>query len=155
MWNRKDEAEIKRQARERHARSKEDKVIIADVKTEQAEKEIEQLQDILGAGISRKTESQWDRLKDKREFPKPKPHEPYFPLAPWVPDPIFPPLPAEPVTPGIPKKPIPPDPSEKVSRDDLRFHPVISMVDRLIPGQAQKKMKEAEDLYLREIERWN
>ncbi len=155
MWNRSQEQDAKRQARERQAQSKEDKVILADIKTEQAEKEIEQLQDILGAGLSRRFDSYWDRLKDIREFPKQKPAEPYFPLSPYVPDPVFPPAPREPVTPEIPKKPIPPDPSEKVVRDDLRFQPVISMVDRLIPGQLQKKIKECEESYLMELERWN
>ena len=155
MWNRKEEAEVKRQAKERQARSKEDKLILADTKTEQAEKEIEQLENILKAGISRKIESYWDRLRDKREFPEAKPAEPYFPLSPHVPEPVFPPAPAEPVTPQIPKKPVPPDLAEKPTPDEPRFQPVISLVDRMIPGQVQKKTKEAGDFFLRELEVWN
>jgi restriction system protein len=155
MFKRKQEAEAKRQARERQARSKEDKIIVADIKTEQAEKEVERLQSILESRISRNVGDYWEKLKDKTEFLTPKPTEPYLPLSPYVPDPLFPPKPAEPVTPDIPKKPVPPEPSEKPGPDDLRFQPVITMVDRLIPGQVQKKRKEAEGLFLRELDAWN
>jgi hypothetical protein len=54
-----------------------------------------------------------------------------------------------------PKKPIPPDPSGRASRDDPRFQPIISAVDRLVPGRVEKKTKEAEDLFLKERELWN
>ena len=155
LWKRNEDAEAKRQARERQARTKEDKLILADTKTEQAEKDIRELENILNEGISRNIQDCWELLRDNREFSKQKPTEPYLPLSPYVPDPVFPPPPLEPVTPQIPKKPVPPDPSEKASRDDPRFQPVISLVERLIPGQVQKRVQEAEDLFQTEIQRWN
>jgi restriction system protein len=155
MWNRKEEAEAKRQAREFQARSKEEKHNLAGTKTEQAEKEIHQLENVLSQGISQRKEIQWDRLKDSRSFAKPKPAEPYSPLLPIVYEPVYPPPPIEPLAPQIPKKPIPPDLTEKPSPDERRFQPVISVLDRMIPGQAQKKTKEAADFFIRELEAWN
>lgn len=67
---------------------------------------------------------------------------------------MLPPAPSKPVAPPIPKKPIPPDSSEKVTKDDPRFQPVISVLDRMIPGRVEKKIKEAEDLYLQEAAVW-
>jgi restriction system protein len=154
MWKRRQESEAKRKAREFQARSKEEKLIVANMKTEQAEELGRQLVDILRYGIDRATESQWDRLKDNTEFPKPKPDEPYFPLVPYVPDPVLPLPPKEPVRPEIPKKPIAPDISEKVSQDEPRFQPVVSLRDSIIPGRVQKIRKEAEDFFLQELGVW-
>jgi restriction system protein len=155
MWKRRQEAEAKRKAREFQARSKEEKLIVADMKTEQAERERQQLEEILTHGISRTAESQWDRLKHNREFPIPKPDDPYFPLLPYVPDPVLAPPPREPVRPEIPKKPIPPDISEKVSRDEPRFQPVVSLRDSIIPGRVQRIRKEVEDFFLKELGVWD
>jgi hypothetical protein len=37
--------------------------LLADLKTEQSEKEVHQLQNILSQGVSQRIEIQWDRLK--------------------------------------------------------------------------------------------
>jgi restriction system protein len=63
MWKRRQEAEAKRKAREFQARSKEEKLIVADMKTEQAEKVGRQLGDILRYGIGRSGPAHIDLVK--------------------------------------------------------------------------------------------
>ena len=154
MWQRRVADEEKRRARESRARSKEQKLCEAELRTDLAEHEVNQLRDILSSTLAKKFESPWGRLKDYSPFGKPKPHEPYVPLAPYIPEPIYPSVPAEPATPVIPKKPIPPDLSEKPDRDDPRFQPEISFLDSITPGRAKKKIEEAERRYHWELAVW-
>jgi restriction system protein len=154
IWQQKQAAEEKRRARDLQARSKEEKLALAELKTELAEKEIERLRDLLFHGITRKFESPWNRLWDATDFEKSMPSDPYLPLLPYIPDPVYPPAPKPPATPTIPKKPEPPDASEKVGREDLRFQPEVSMFDRIIPGRVKRKLDEAESSYLRELAAW-
>ena len=65
MWKRRQEAAAKRQAREFQARSKEEKLFVADMKTEQAEKEIAQLESILSQGISSTSAVFWSVVGDR------------------------------------------------------------------------------------------
>jgi restriction system protein len=153
MWTRRQEAEKKRLAREAQARGKEQMLALAETKTQEANEAIRQLEQTLAQVIGTTTEIQWDRLKDRREFPKSRP-EPQYPMAPYIPDPELPPAPREPTRPEIPKKPTPPDISEKVSRDDPRFQPTISFSDRIIPGRAKQKIQEAEALFSEQLEAW-
>jgi restriction system protein len=155
LWNQREQKEAKLSARQCQARSKEEKIIVADMRTEQAEKEIALLEDTLGHGINRRTGNLWDALEDNREFAKPKPPEPYLPLLPYIPDPAMPTPPKELETPQIPFKPSPPDISQKPSRDDPCFQPIIERIDHFIPGRVEKKNREAEDLYLKALEDWN
>jgi restriction system protein len=155
MWARRQEAEKKRLARETQARGKEQMLALAETKTQEANEAVRQLESILRHVLGTNTAIQWNRLKDHREFPKSRPDEPYYPLLPYVPDPELPLPPSEPVTPPIPKKPIPPDLSEKVAKDDPRFRPVISLLDRIVPGRVRKRIKEAEDSYLRALAVWD
>jgi restriction system protein len=154
IWQQKQAAEEKRRARDLQARSKEQKLALAELKTGLAEKDIECLRDLLVHGIARKFDSPWNRLKDTAAFAKRVPADPYLPLPPYIHDPVYPPVPNPPVTPPIPKKPVPPDDSEKVSREDLRFQPEISALDRIIPGRVKKNLEDAESLYLRELAVW-
>jgi len=154
MWQRRQASDAKRQARELQARSKDEKLIEAELETDHAEEEIDRLRNILVQGLSRRFDSYWHNLKDNQAYPKAKPAEPYVPLLPYVPEPAFPLPPIEPETPPIPKKPIPPDLSEKVAKDDPRFQPVITFRDRIVPGRVQSRLKEAEDAYLQALAVW-
>jgi restriction system protein len=154
MWQRKQNAGKELLAREASAQGKEGMLILAEIKTEQAAREIHQLENILSDGITNRIKNHWNLLKDQRHFPNQKPADPHFPPMPDVPDTVFPPPPKEPVTPEIPKKPIPPDLSDRVSRDDPRFQPVISAFDRMIPGRVEQKTREAEASFLKELEVW-
>jgi hypothetical protein len=165
MWQRKQErdreAGMKQLARDAQDRNKEQKALLAETKTAEAEQEVRQLETVLKRvigldteiHIGLDTEIQWDRLKDHQEFPTPQPAEPYFPLPPFVPDPEFPPAPQEPVKPHIPEKPIPPDLAERPRRDESRFSPTFSLLESMIPGRVQKK--EAEALFQKELAVWN
>ena len=141
LWQQKKAAEEKRMAKDLQARSKEEKLALAESKTELAEKEIERLRNLLMHGITRKIESPWNRMMDTANFEKAMPSDPYLPLSPYIPDPVYPPAPKAPATPPILKKPVPPNDSERVSRDDLRFQHEISMFDRIIPGRVKKMRK--------------
>jgi len=159
MWQRKQErdreAGMKRLARDSQARNKEQKALLAETKSAEAELEVRQLETVLKQVIGLDTQIQWDRLEDHREFPTPQPAEPYFPLPPFVPDPAFPPAPQEPVKPNIPEKPTPPDLAERPKRDELRFSPTFSLLESMIPGRVQKKEAEAEALFQKELAVWN
>ena len=96
MSKQRQDREAKLLTRESQARSKEHKRSLADERTELAEKEIALLEQTLSRGIDRRTEDVWDKLKDSRAFPKPRPEEPYLPVAPYIPDPALPTLPRNP-----------------------------------------------------------
>src|SRR5208337_4048389 len=79
MWQRKQErdreAGMKQLARDSQARNKEQKALLAETKSAEAEQEVRQLESILKQVIGLDTQIQWDRLKDHREFPTPQPAE--------------------------------------------------------------------------------
>jgi restriction system protein len=155
MWERRKEAERKRLAKEKQAQGKEQMLALAEAKTEEATNATHRLETILSSVIGTNTEILWERLKDHLAFPRPRPDEPHYPVMPFIPDPVYPIPPTKPDRPDIPTKPVPPAESERVSPDEPRFQPEISILDRLVPGRARQKQQEAEALFLQEQEVWN
>ncbi|SDJ53388.1 restriction endonuclease [Salimicrobium halophilum] len=125
MWKKKVEAEEKRAARERKAQEKEEKKQYAFQQTEEAENQLQQIEDILKHTLDVDDTIDWEDLKDKRKFDKPKPKAP------------------ENIT-------HPPEPDE----NDQKFQPQLNLLEKMISSMREKKEKEMEEKYLEEKERW-
>src|SRR4051812_34420495 len=87
-------------ARASQARSKEQKVVLAETRTAEAEEVIRRVQELLKEALGRTPGIDWGRLADKSEFAKPKPQEPDL-IPPSSAPYKLPTPPSEPVTPAI------------------------------------------------------
>jgi restriction system protein len=154
MWQRKLEADRKRTARENAVHAKEEKLRLAEQLTAEAEEDVARAQTTLKRALGIETKINWELLKERGHFRKPKPSPPDYPVVPVPPPFLLPKPPAEPQKPVYPVKPTPPDLTEKPNREEERFQPRLDLLDRLSSQRRQRKLDEAEAYYQEERAAW-
>ena len=134
MWRRKVEAnqrkaklEQRTRDREKAAREKSEKVQLATTLTMEAERALADAEEILTVALRARNVVDWESMKDRSPFQKPKPEPPEKPLFPEKPD----------------KSSIPP----KLGPDDSRFQPNLKLLDNLIPGRKDREVERAKAQY--------
>jgi restriction system protein len=103
----------------------------ADDRTNDAQAVFEEIQTVLVSSLEESAEVDWDSLKDRTPFPKPKPKQPTLPSAP--------------VTHTIPERP---------DRSLIRYRPQLGLLDKLIGSRRAQKEKEAEERFSSDLQRW-
>jgi restriction system protein len=107
------------------ALSKNEKKEIAFSRTREAQESISQLDNILISALSKTTELDWDKLKDRKPFPRSKP------------------FPTNAVS-------IPPEPI----KTHIKYRPEINLLDHLLSSRKAAKIKAAEELFQNDYETW-
>ncbi len=85
MWERKQEAERKRLERERRAKEIEEKKLLADERTEEAQQALSALENTLAHTLGVDDTVDWESLKDFSDYPVPRPEKPALPQIPREP----------------------------------------------------------------------
>jgi len=134
IWQRKLETEERKAKRESGARAKEQKTQLALDLTREAERAIADAEEILDVALRGKAKVDWEGMKDRRPFAKPKPVQPEPPSYPVKPDKSV-----------IPAKPNPEDPS---------FQPNFDFWDRFIASRKRHKVEEAQERFENELRDW-
>lgn len=78
MWAKQQAAERKRKEHEEKLKSKDEKRTLANIKTKEAEKAINQLEQLLLHTLSINDAIEWDNLLDRKAYPEQKPIKPAF-----------------------------------------------------------------------------
>ncbi|WP_052124065.1 restriction endonuclease [Ureibacillus manganicus] len=125
MWERKQEQDAKKQERERAALKKEEKKSLAEQLTKEAVEQIETIENILKHTLDIDDKIDWDSLKDKSKFTKPKPKK------------------VEPL-----KIPIEPN------KSDIKYQPKLGLIDKLISSKKEQKIEASNKLYQLDYEQW-
>ncbi|WP_174612974.1 restriction endonuclease [Virgibacillus ihumii] len=86
MWHKKLEAERKKEEREKAAREKEEKKALAMQLTEEAEQQLQNIENTLSFTLTIDDKIDWESLKDTSEYTIPEPDEPNYVDIPDEPD---------------------------------------------------------------------
>jgi len=140
MWEKRQVAERKRRDRERKASVKEEKLSLAKDQTSEALLELEKLGEILKYTLDIDDTIDWESLKNKDDFPEPKPKKP----SPKKPEELSIPLPPE----KDPKIPPPPDPK------DRKYQPKYGFLDPFSKKKREEKKNLAFQEHRRDFEKW-
>lgn len=125
IWKKKQLTESKKREREASTRSKEQKKELAIVKTDEAQKALNDLESVLKCTLSIDDKVNWSSLLDKKPFPKNKPSK------------------------QLPKK----NPREpKIS--DQKYQPKLGIFDRIFSSSKKRKEDEAEKLFIEDKKLW-
>jgi len=125
MWEKKQAAENKKRERDAAIRSKEQKKELAEIKSDEAQKAINNLEEILRHTLSIDDAIDWSSLLDKKKFPKRRPTKP---------------TPEE-----IPTVPL---------RSDTKYQAKLGFLDKIFTGSRKRKQEAAENLYLSDHKLW-
>jgi len=125
MWEKKKAAESKKCERDAAIRSKEEKKELAIIKTDEAQKALDELESTLKYTLSVDDAIDWSLLLNKKPFPKQKPHKP------------------KPVL--IPNEP---------KKSDQKYLPRIGFFDKIFTGSRKRKEDEANALFLNDHSSW-
>jgi len=112
IWARREEAERKKESKERAAKEKEQKKELAEARSREAREATEDLKNILQRGLASSSAFDWESLKNKGDYPEPKPRKPT-------------------------SKNEPPEPR----REDAKYKPNLSMINNLFGIGRQKKIE--------------
>ncbi len=123
----------------RLANTKEANIEEAELKTEEAQEKLFEIENILIHTLSVDDTTDWNKLKDKKRFPEKNPDSNLDYNLQKIQQPIK--TPAK----SCPEKPEP---------TDIAFLPEISFVDKIFPSLRQKKEKIANDNYNKAVKRW-
>ncbi|MGI2900826.1 restriction endonuclease [Shewanella algae] len=125
MWEKKQAAESKKREREAAIRSKEEKKELAIIKTDEAQKVLDDLEATLAHTLSIDDTIDWSSLLDKKPFPKHKPPKPKPAL--------------------IPNEP---------KSTDQKYQPNLGFLDKIFTGSRKRKQDEANTLFLKDHDSW-
>lgn len=125
MWKKKKAAESKKREREAAIRSKEEKKELAIIKTDEAQKALDDLEATLTHTLSIDDTIDWSSLLDKKPFPKHKPSKPQTAL--------------------IPNEP---------KSTDQKYQPNLGFLDKIFTGSRKRKQDEANALFLKDHCSW-
>lgn len=125
MWEKKEAKLAQQEAREQAALEKEQKKTLAAQRTEEAEQQLASLENTLRYTLDIDDRIDWEKLKDKSQFPKDMPSLPKFTT--------------------IPREP---------QQMDERYVPKLSLIDKMIGPFKQKKMEYAERLFKQDHATW-
>ncbi len=125
-----DDAWRKKVVAERRAKERQAKKELAAKRTVQARAEVVTLGRLLSDALMRSSTLDWEALKDKSTFSKPKPAVP------------------KPSPPG--PRPVPLVPERTASQ----YQPVFSLVDYLLPSRKREKMESASRLFAEHYREW-
>jgi len=134
MWEKKQAAESKKREREAAIRSKEEKNELAIIKTDEAQKALDDLENTLKHTLSVDDAIDWSSLLDETKFSKPKPKKPKS-----IPEPSKPKLikiPAEP------------------EKTDPKYCAKLGFLDKVFSSRRIRKENEAENSYLADYNSW-
>jgi len=125
MWEKKQAAESRKREREAAIRSKEQKKELAIARTDEAQEEIERLEQTLKHTLSIDDTIDWSSLLNEKPFPRKKPTKPKHKR--------------------IPKEP---------TRSDSKYTPSLGFFDKIFSSSRKRKQDEAEDLFLSDHKSW-
>lgn len=125
MWEKKQVAESKKRERDAAIRSKEEKKELAIIKTDEAQKALDDLESTLKHTLSVDDAIDWSSLLDKKPFPKHKPS---------MPKPVL-----------IPNEP---------KQSDQKYQPTLGFLDKIFTGSRKRKEDEAKALFLNNHSSW-
>jgi restriction system protein len=103
MWARRQEAEFKKDSKERAAKEKEEKKELAEARGREARQATEDLNNTLQSGLVGSSVFNWESLKNRGDYPEPKP-----------------------------KKPTPMNEPPEPHREDAKYQPNLSMINNLV-----------------------
>jgi restriction system protein len=132
QWKRRSAVANRAQQAAARRQEKEEQKRLAAEQTAEAKRLLEDLQATLQHTLSVDDAIDWEMLKDRSEFPKPRPAKPKQPS---------PPTPA----------PVPREPQ----RSDAAFQPHLSFLDKLLSGRRARKEEEASQLFERAHQEWD
>lgn len=134
MWEKKKASESKKCEREAAIKSKEEQKELAIIKTEEAQRALDDLESTLIHTLSVDDAIDWSSLEDKKPFSKPKPGKLQSIPAPKKTSPItFP---------------------EEPKRSDPKYLAKLGLFDKIFSSRRKQKEKEAENSYLADRSLW-
>lgn len=148
-WQKKIDAEKKKQAKEQAIKNKEEKIELADKKTIEAKNELEGLEKTLFHTLSIDDSIDWDELKRKEDYPTQKPNKLKIPKKPGPTK-----IPNEPKISNEPKIPNGPKISNEPQKTDNKYQPKLGLLDRIISSRRIEKEEAADDLFSKEHKEW-
>jgi restriction system protein len=125
MWTRRQEADARKEDRERAARERQSKKDLAISRTCEAQEAIEQLRKILSSAPLQDATLDWETLKLKGDFPESKPKEP-----PQTPTPRYP------------------------DENDPKYKPKLGILDYIVTSSKRKKTEQATELFNLDYRKW-
>jgi restriction system protein len=130
------------EAREASRRELEEKLEDAEERTTEAQQAIERVRNILHTALKTRHAIDWEKLKKREPFSKPKPQQPVYLESPREPVPedsaYRPKLPEEPVY-----RQYPPEPQQT----GAKYKPALSLLDKLLKSRMKKKQEDAQASY--------
>lgn len=111
--------------------SSQQKLKIAEGRTEIAQQELKAAFQTLAAGLDNPLDFDWDKLKSYPEYPRPKPAKPAAPEPPFKP--------------ALPREPLP---------TDGAYQPKLEPLDKLRRAKRDEKAREARERYEAAHEKW-
>ena len=134
MWKKKQAAESKKREREAEIRSKEEKNELAIIKTNEAQKALDDLDNTLKHTLSVDDTVDWSSLFDKKKFSKSKPKKPKNK-----------PKPSKPRLIKIPAAP---------EKTNPKYCAKLGLLDKVFSSRRIRKENEAENRYLADYNSW-
>ena len=125
MWEKKKVKLAQQEARELAALEKEQKKTLAAQRTDEAEQQLASLENTLRFTLDIDDRIDWEKLKDKSEFPKDMPSLPEFTTI-----------------------------SQEPQQTNERYVPKLSLIEKVIGPLKQKKMEHAESLFKQDHATW-
>ncbi|WP_444901477.1 restriction endonuclease [Microbulbifer sp. SSSA007] len=125
MWRKKKKAEQKRKEKEDAIRSKEQKIALAQEKTDEAVESLERLEKTLLHTLTIDDSIDWDSLLDKAPYPERKPKKP-----------------------SIRSLPVRP------TRDMAKYNPKMTLLEKIIPLLKDKYLKRNDEVYGSDYSNW-
>lgn len=125
QWERKKETERKGKARERAAKNKEQKLALALEKTTAAEDALRQIDNTLGSILNAPHRTDWNSLKDRREFPTKRP--------------------AKPKVSALPSSP---------SKNDPKYLPKVGLLGLILGSVREEREKDARLQFEKDVRLW-
>ena len=123
--------------------------------SDEATEALEQVTDILHNGLSEDHEVDWETLKNRGSYPKPKPPQPEslrLPREPQPDDPKYIPLPENPIF--LPENPVFLEYPIEPKPDDPKYKPQLSYLEKLFKISKDEIEAKYHGYYLRDHESW-
>jgi len=149
----------KRVDTQKQSQEKEDKKILAEERTTEAQKILEDLDRLLEQAFKTRYSILWESTKEKMDYHKPEPTPPNMPslriVKPVLPEIVPAPIRSHPKYKKTDKK-LPPKPMipSEPQRVDAKYKAKLGILDKVISSRRVQKENQAEEFFARDHERW-